>query len=389
MAGVIESGISIAEIGICINVLLREYLTDLRSSSLFQKWVKIITRPEWEAFLLFVLYFSLRWITKLKEFSTILFATAIMSIVKCISMKAGSLLYRLILWYTILCRKEYVYSNSERYGFTQHLYGLISFFALILFPIHLIATPFFLIYSYSVETDQTETNRMGWAVYHCCRFFEPLIRKIMKFPHKSEECAGEICYQCEDHSSFSRLKEALKKSSPIILGPMLLLFVFLVPSLLLLTVVSIIEFVILCACLFIGSHLFVLLILVGEIFSEVLELNLSDGYYEKILAIMLVIPAIQWIHHLGLRILVERGLNFMKKLEYNGSKSIRIVELFDAIPISVEQAALVLSGSCQQGCYANLSKEYLRLKISFQEEGESMFKAEILDKNGDIFGLPL
>ncbi len=132
---------------------------------------------------------------------------------------------------------------------------------------------------------------------------------------------------------------------------------------------SILGIIALLFSLFLGCHFSVLFIIGGEIVSEVPVLKLSVGCNEKISDVLLLMPVVYLVSPLGLYKLVESGFDFMKKLKYNHHKSVRRVGIFSDIPISVEEAALKLSNLCKQKSFANLSREYLWLKISFDEEG--------------------
>ena len=335
--------------------------------------------PEWEALLLFVVYLSLRWIRSTKEFSTIVFATAIMSLVRSIAVRHGHMMFRLYLWQNLCCGVNCEFSDYELCGFTQYVFGLTSLVSIVLFPIYLTAAPFFVVYSRSAKIIGSNRAKLGWTVYYCMSFFDPFIRKIRGLPQKDQECIGANCFNCKYHTSCRKLKETVKRSGPLTFVLLLLLFLFFIPVFILLTVLLFIGHLILYVSLFLGSYLFVLFIVSAEIVTAVLKLDLTKNYYEKVLAIFLLLPFIQILYYYGFRYLIECGLSYMKRRKFNGEKSVQLVDLFYAVPISIEQTAIKLHDISKKNFYGKAIRQYHRLNISVKEDDEEKFSLEFID----------
>ncbi len=375
---------------------INETSGNFNPSSFFRRYQKIVMKPEWEAFLLFTLYLSLRWSSKLKEMSTILLSSAVISVIKSLSMKSGNLIYRLHVWNVLCDRKEYEFSDFHRYGFFQHGLGLLSF---ALFPLQLISALYFVCFDYLVPISQTEDNTIGFVVHEYCRFSDPFIRAMKIHTENSKESVDAISYQSKTPSLFSQLQEAAKESSFIIIFSVVLhrvllillfgfftLFLLLINSMTIAFTISLffVNLILLLVSFFLGNYIFGLLIVGIKIFSEVLDLNLSEKRYERILCAILIVPGFQLTHYLVLRKLVDCGFAYMKQRKHSGDESVRRAQLFYDIPISVQQAELNLSDLSKLMCNASDSQDYCRLSISFNELAKNVLKVELLDENKDV-----
>ena len=117
----------------------------------------------------------------------------------------------------------------------------------------------------------------------------------------------------------------------------------------------------------------------ADIVTAVLKLDLTKKYYEKVLAIFLLLRIMQILYYYRFPYLIECGLSYMKRRKFNGENTVQLVDLFYAIPISIEQTAIKLCDISMKNFYGKAIRQHHRLNLSVNEDDEEKFSLDFID----------
>jgi len=115
---------------------------------LTKRWLNVVNSEYWEAVLLIVLYFILRWFPTLRGIAVVILASSCVSIINELIFRYGALYLRIHTWDMLSKESRYDMGSDMINGVWGSMGGLLISIAFVPFlPIYIVAMPFVIIYA--------------------------------------------------------------------------------------------------------------------------------------------------------------------------------------------------------------------------------------------------
>jgi len=322
--------------------------------------------PTWEAVLLFIFYFVLRWVSSLRSLGIVLLGTSLVLITKAALVELGKDFYRIVVWYKLLKNGEFVLHTVHMERFYIDLIAYFFIVTVLFFPLYLIYGIVFMILGLVAGESEGAPDshltsklwrKLGWVGYEYGRFLAPLLRirpdelvyTSVRWPAKKWR------YHC------SVLLSILMTVTLLIISLAICIF----------SLFPILTF------LLAGKHIAVFVVVIIEIFVTVYDIDLAHGFYERMLQSSFIIPIFLWLY---LKISTRIGEETLQVMQMDNRCSKRerlMAKFYSKIPTSVEAAAIAKPANGRMLSFSELDDVHLH--VQFIEEVEIVIK--ILDGN--------
>lgn len=344
-------------------------------NKIYGLWVNLIMSPKWESILLFIFYLALRWFAPLKSLAIVLLGTSLLLYTKVILVELGIEIYRLGSWFRLLKRGEFILPKIHMERFYVEIIAYFFIVPVIFFPLYLMfGVAFIILALVAGKSDGAQEStpeplvvskmwrKLGWVGYEYWRFWPPLFRQgptelddvNIRWPSVKWRYYCSICLS-------------------IIMTLTLVLLTLGIVVFSLFIAVSILTF------LLGGKHITIFIVSAIEIFVTVYDLDLTHGFYERMLLSSYGIPLFLWLY---LKISKRIGTEILKVMHVDSRCSKRgrsLAKFYSKVPTSFEKAAVTLSNDRNGGNLSFSDLNDLRLQVDFIKKDK--IRVEILDGN--------